>query len=177
MTLFQPDVYTITITGEIGSIPTSLSTTFELILLDPDPCSDPSSFEATLQTHPIDYLYTDTSPSATFTLNPFTINPVECQDAITYSCSNIGPRSDMCDVEESDSVGSFNSDTGSYEFYSEDSQEFPPGTYTFTITGSIGSIQTSTTFMLKLINDSPYFIEPRPYFIDLKWTTLEYTIE
>ena len=79
-------------------------------------------------------------------MTPFETVPAVCQDLITYECSNYGPRTDMCDVIEGDSAGVFDSTTGNYEFYSEDKNEFAPGTYTFTVTGSLGSFVKTTTF-------------------------------
>ena len=88
----------------------------------------------------MDYTYTGMSPSAAFTLTPFTINPIECQSYITYSCSNTGPRTDMCSVVVQDSEGIFDSETGGYEFYTVDKVTFPIGVYTFTITGTLNGL-------------------------------------
>ena len=52
----------------------------------------------------------------------------------------------MCDVIEGDSAGIFDSTTGNYEFYSEDKDEFAPGAYTFTVTGTLGSFLKTATF-------------------------------
>jgi hypothetical protein len=46
----------------------------------------------------------------------------------------------------------FDSETGEYEFICTDMDMFPPGTYTFVITVTIGSSSTQSTFTMTLEN-------------------------
>ena len=94
-----------------------------------DPCVSPNSITPTAQTNPPDYYYD--GHLATI-LNPFTTDPALCSAYITYSCSNTG-TTDLC------GLGAFDTTTGNYgPFQTHDMNSIPPGTYDFTISGTLG---------------------------------------
>ena len=83
-------------------------------------------------------------------MTPFTIDPINCQSYVTYTCANTGARSDMCDVTEVGSAGTFDTVTGGYTFYTTDIAAYPASDYTFTITGDFGGFTSDATFVLTL---------------------------
>ena len=86
-----------------------------------------------------------------FTLTPFFRDPPVCE--FIYSCAVIeGSWRDLCSIADGSTHGIFDAITGNYEFYSTDTTKYPPGQYTFEITGTIGSLSTSTTFVMTLID-------------------------
>ena len=73
-------------------------------------------------------------------MNPFTVsNPDEC--AITYACSMIeGPDDyNLCNYIENSTIASFNSETGDFEFESNDFNIFGGQTLSFEVEVSSGS--------------------------------------
>lgn len=48
------------------------------------------------------------------------------------------PRTDLCNIVEGSTVGVFDPISGNYSFKSTDNAGFPPGSYTFEITGTSG---------------------------------------
>ena len=115
------------------------------------PCDPPDTFAAISLTNPDDYYFTSSSPSAQMTATLFDVVPTFC--SIAYTCSNTGPRTDMCSVVSGSSSGTFEVSNGNYDFSSNDIVSFPPGTYTFTITGTTDfSVQETNTFTLVLVN-------------------------
>ena len=59
---------------------------------------------------------------------------------------------DLCNFKDTaGSFGSFNSQTGNYQFSSTDSIRYPPGVYTFIVYGAVGRAQTKTTFTMTLV--------------------------
>ena len=98
-------------------------------------CDLVTSLTVGAQSNPPDYLYTGTSPSASFSLSPTFVSApeVNCVNIATYTCSNTGPRIDMC------TEGTFDANTGDYTFSSTDTALYPQGTYTFTITAVLGN--------------------------------------
>ena len=171
---FPPGTYTFFIEGVTGDPEVISESTFTLELIDP--CLNPTSLQGNTQPIREDYKYTGNNPSFIFEVIPFSITPDNCQSFITYSCSNIGPRSDMCDVSLLESASFYDETTGIYEFYTEDQNEFLPGTYNFTIKAQAGSLSAETTFSMKVVTNSPFFIEPRPHFINLALMTFDYPI-
>ena len=83
----------------------------------------------------------------TFNLSPpFISDPPGCENYASYSCSNIGPNINLC------TEGVFDTLTGEYTFSGADKRVFPPGTYTFTVTGSLNGVSSSISFDLNLID-------------------------
>ena len=103
---------------------------------------------------PADYLYTGNSPSASFTMNPFLVDPPGyC--TILYSCQTIaGPVAlDLCAINDGLSLGTFDAATGNFVFESFDNKDVVlPGTYTFRITATVGSTVETIDFDLVLVN-------------------------
>lgn len=101
-----------------------------------DPCTTPGpvSLTPSAQVNPPDYYYTDGSPALKFMMNQWTSSPPECIDLITFSCTNVGPRNDMC------TEGSLEPYYGDYVFETLDYTSYPPGFYDFTITGTVGNV-------------------------------------
>ena len=69
-----------------------------------------------------------------------------------------GPRTDLCDLIEWTTVGTFNVVTGGYTFQSFDVPNVPAGDYVFEVTGTIGTygdVTDSITFTLTMINPCP----------------------
>ena len=133
-----------------------VTTTLYISLLDP--CTNPNNWiRGTSQISPPEYTYTGGSPKVDFLLlNPFTTNIINCP--ITYSCKRVsGPilpsgAVDLCNFKDTaGSFGSFNSQTGNYQFSSTDSIRYPPGLYTFIVYGAVGRAQTKTTFTMTLV--------------------------
>ena len=96
----------------------------------------------------------------TFTLNPFTVDPPVCGPVTTYSCSIfMGSRTDLCSISEGSTTGTFDPQTGNYQFSSTDMKNFLPGTYVFKIEGTIenmhGSQSVYAEFSLTLVNPCP----------------------
>jgi hypothetical protein len=114
------------------------SETIEII----DPCLNPFSLTPTAQTDPADYPYSSASyPTVEVTLAQYVVDPSVCP--ITYSCSNTGPKTDMCSI---DGVSNFDTTTGDYDFATIDKATYPSGSYTFTITGTVGEKVVTETF-------------------------------
>ena len=73
------------------------TSTFEIF----DACPDPLSVMNPGQSSPNDYYYTSNTPSLSFTLTPFIVNPTACTSNIVYSCSVIsGSRTDLCSITD-----------------------------------------------------------------------------
>ena len=88
--------------------------------------------------NPVDYLYTAQAPKMQFTLIPFIVEPPVC--TFQYSCTlTSGSRTDLCSIDDGSTQGIFDPNTGNYEFYSIDMANYEPGSYTFEITGTVGS--------------------------------------
>lgn len=94
-------------------------------------------------------------------MNPFTPNPPICKPE--YSCEVIsGPIPlDLCAISDGTTSGVFSKITGNYEFYSTDLANYPAGSYTFDITGTLGTAGTpgaitkKITFVLTLVDPCP----------------------
>ena len=89
------------------------------------------------------------------TLAQFTVDPDATVCPITYSCAVAGPRTDICSITDGDTVATFDSSTGNYEFTSIDMANYPAGPYTFTITGSVGAKSVTSTFVMTIIDPCP----------------------
>ena len=102
-----------------------------------------------------------------FTLTPFIIDPANC-GPIIYTCEVIsGSRTDLCSFNDGSTSGSFDSVTGDFHFNSIDTVNFLPGTYTFKIIGTEGSLSAFETFTVTLVDPCPTstltFINPSPF--------------
>ena len=101
-----------------------------------------------MQTQPVDYFYTGSSPPASFTMNLFTVEPSICD--LVYSCKQLTPSSfDFCQL------GSFQPTVADITFATEDYHTVPQGTYSVSITGEITTatqIRESITVNFKLIS-------------------------
>ena len=65
-----------------------------------------------------------------FTLRSFVVDPPDCP--FVYSCAmTAGDRLDLCSVSDGETQGVFDSITGNFEFFSDDMENFKPGSYTF----------------------------------------------
>ena len=62
------------------------------------------------------------------------------------------PRTDLCDITDGDTVGSFDTSNGSYSFKSYDLIDYPQGQYTFEFTLVVGAVTRIDTFIMLLIN-------------------------
>lgn len=86
---------------------------------------------------------------------------------ITYSCAVAGPRTDICSIVDGATVANFDPVTGNYDFTSIDMANYPAGSYTFTITGTVGAKAVSETFVMTLVDPCPTttltIIEPDPF--------------
>ena len=66
-----------------------------------------------------------------------------------------GDRTDFCARNDGSTHGVFDPKKGSYEFYSTDMANYKPGSYTFEITGTVGSKSAKTTFIMTLVDPCP----------------------
>jgi len=101
-----------------------------------------------------------------FTLTPFVVEPPVCD--FIYSCTmTLGDRTDLCAKADGATHGVFDPITGNYEFYSIDMANYIPGTYTFEITGTVGTKSASATFEMTLVDPCPTtvltIIDPDPF--------------
>ena len=72
----------------------------------------------------------------------------------------------------------FDTVTGNYIFSSDDIQKFPPGTYTFKITGTSGDFSTSKTFTITLVDpcpDSVLTLLDSPFTDQVVWRREDYS--
>jgi hypothetical protein len=87
-----------------------------------DRCATIDSVTAPAQTDPEEYIYTGEVLS--YTIEPFVAEPSGC-GSIVYTCEVVsGSRTDLCEVSDGDTVVSFNSNTGTFEFKSTDKANF-----------------------------------------------------
>ena len=94
------------------------------------------SISAGTSTFDPDFYYTGDSPALTFTTD-FTTTTAGCEQVSTFSCSNTGLVTDMCDQ-------GFDATTGDYTFALSDYQAYPEGLYTFTITATQAGASATT---------------------------------
>lgn len=93
-----------------------------------DPCPDPDSVIAPLQSTVTPYSYTGDSPKVSFTATPFDVVPAICP--VTYSCAILnGPFAGPCAFVSGTTVATFDDTTGDFTFSSIDTANYPPGTY------------------------------------------------
>ena len=52
-------------------------------------------------------------------------------------------------------MATFDPQTGDYTFTSYDMANYPPGDYTFTITGTVGAKSVTASFVMKLVDPCP----------------------
>lgn len=97
-------------------------------------CDEPSlaSLAPSTAPEPDTYSYGGFKNPASFELEPFVASPDLCK--VTYSCTMVDSEANLC------KDGSFNKATGDWTFDKTDPVKYPPGVYTFKITGSLGSM-------------------------------------
>ena len=66
-----------------------------------------------------------------------------------------GDRTDLCARNDGSTHGVFDPIRGNYEFYSTDMANYLPGSYTFEITGTVGTKSTTATFVMTLVDPCP----------------------
>jgi len=121
-----------------------------------NPCLNPFSLTSNAQINPANYIYKSVArPTVIFTLVPYSVDPDASVCPITYSCAVAGPRTDICSKADGDTVATFNTATGGYTFTSYDMANYPPGAYTFTITGTVGAKSATSTFVMTLVDPCP----------------------
>ena len=118
-----------------------------------DPCKRPFGLQALPQKNPENYYYTE--DGTTFTVTPLIIDPSVCQ--ITYSCISVdGPDSDVrC---EDKNIVNFSRSTGTTVIRTLDVKKYSPGTYTFNLRGTAGTVVPLTadfSFKVTLIDPCP----------------------
>lgn len=64
-----------------------------------------------------------------------------------------GPRTDLCDISDGDTEGSFDTANASYTFVTTDTVNYPAGVYTFEITANVYT--SSATFTFEMTIASP----------------------
>ena len=94
-----------------------------------DPCIDPNEIYVPPQTDPLDYYYTGEVNQ--FTLVPFETWPPGCPFSDYTFTMMAGPRLDIVDFVDGESMGSFDPVTGNYQFKSIDVPNYPAGDYVF----------------------------------------------
>ena len=127
-----------------------VATTIEIV----DPCLDPFSLISTAQTNPDPYVYkSQERPAVHLKFAQFTVNPDASVCPITYSCTVIsGPRSDICQITDNETISTFDTASGNYSFISLDMINFPPGDYIFEITGRVGAKTATATFTMTIVD-------------------------
>lgn len=75
--------------------------------------------------------------------------PSVCSTELVFSCANTnGPTgfNDLC------AAGNFDTSSGNFSFETIDKATYPPGIYTFVITGTVGSGSDSVTISVTIID-------------------------
>ena len=101
-------------------------------------------------------------------MTPFTIDPVNFCTPV-HTCTNTGQRTDLCTISDTGSVGLFDSNSGDYQFESNDMSVVLPGDYVFEITATVGSTVSSIQFTLTLVDpclDQVALTIPSFHFVD-----------
>ena len=80
---------------------------------------------------------------------PFEVDPSECP--VTYTCALESGQADICTGVEA----TFDSQIGDYQFQTTDMVEYPPGTYSLLITGTVGSRSDSFIMTVKFVDPCP----------------------
>ena len=112
------------------------ATTIDIV----DPCLDPFDLISSKQTNPDPYFYkSQERPAVQVKFAQFTVNPDASVCPITYSCIVKGPRSDICQITDNETISTFDTASGDYYFISQDMINYPPGDYIFEITGRVGA--------------------------------------
>ena len=155
----------ITLTATLIDHPTVTSATETAKIDVIGRCVNLESVDAPAQQNPDDYYYTEAG--LMFELNPYTVTPNDC-GVVVYSCEVIsGARTDLCSINEESTQANFDSVHGNYHFKSTDMTGFPPGEYTFKITGSAEDLSASSTFTIKLEDPCPTstleLVDPSPF--------------
>lgn len=111
------------------------------------PCIEPFELEAIM----VDSVSMDGVEPATLVHPGIIVTPVVCEDDAVHDCIYVsGPYTgplDLCDVDEQDgdtiTNGTFDPETGDFNFFSNDFDQFPPGDYNFELSVTVGDITTT----------------------------------
>ena len=116
------------------------------------PCLIPASIQATDQSDPAEYFYTP--GGSTFTVNPFLVDPPICP--VTYECITVTGKNLNAPCDNlADSIV-FSPTTGRLTFLTDDMEKYEPGSYIFTMRGTVGeSAPISADFAFTLILSNP----------------------
>ena len=141
------------------------SLNFEVILIDP--CLDIAVVTSTVQSNPPEYFYEEpTNPSLQWSVSPPYSTDYTCP--IVYSCMvTMSPTGvDICSIIAGVSSAQFDP-SGTYVFTSYDMVTYPPGDYTFEITGTVGTKSATSTFVMTLVDPclttALSIIDPDPF--------------
>lgn len=121
-----------------------------------DPCLDTALVTSYPQTDPADYFYKTTAvPDLTWSLGPVFTTDYTC--TIVYSCAVASsPASvDICNLIDATINAVFDPLGVTYVVSTADMVTYPPGDYTFEITGTVGSNSNSATFVATFVDPCP----------------------
>lgn len=117
--------------------------------------------------NPPDYYYeTPTVPSLNWAIDPYS---TDYQCTITYTCAVIaGPvATDICNLVDATINSVFDGTVATYTVTTADMVSYPPGQYTFEITGHVGSNNSAETFIATFVDPCPTtpltIITPDPF--------------
>ena len=137
---------------------------FDYVLVDP--CLDSALVVSTATAvDTVQYVYTASTPAATYSPPAFTITPAFCVPV--HSCNILtGPLSTLCSVANGASTSVFDTSNAAYTFSSIDKVAYPPGSYEFEVTATVGSVSSSLTWLLVLVepcNIATLTLSPSPF--------------
>ena len=124
-----------------------------------DPCEEDATVTASLAgpTELTDYLYTQPTPAVTFSVADFTVAPSQCAEFFVYSCTvsyaGDGTYSgDVCSFfeEDVDMAGYLD-----FSLTTIDKSVYPPGVYTITINGAVGTQSANNVYTVELVDPCP----------------------
>ena len=134
--------YAVTVTANSGCSSIQETYTVEVVESCQYSTSAPVLTNPGNQQESLDYHYTGSNPVGKFTMNPFTVSPSDC--TITYECatqvgSDNSVQIDLCVIENADGIqtSSFDSSTGDLKMQFTDTEAYPPGTYTLSLTARV----------------------------------------
>ena len=146
-----------------------------------DPCIDPVSVSPGSLPSPLPYEYDGSLLE--YDLRDYLVNPSVCIKDIEYTCTMLAGPVDLC----SDPAATFDPLTGDFTFSSTDLDLHPPGTYTFEILGTVGSVTAAGTWRLTLQGPceradafeiiSPIVFSDTTYFLRDSQVSLPWTID
>lgn len=115
---------------------------------------------------PVDISVSYTS-SVSFIYPNLSVQPPVCGTFVHHSCHyTSGPYTggiDLCNFNMGSCYATFDITVGTYVFNCDDSNTFPPGQYTFTITTVIEVVVTEVTFIMNICHDTVPIITNDPF--------------